>query len=148
MSGGDVLLPDLDHPLYAPFWAAAADARLTMQRCDVCGYVRWPPEPLCPECLTRGGTWTDLDGHGSIWSYAVYEHAFHPSLRSAVPYVCALVELDDGPRMISRIVGVEPSEVSIGARVSVVFESAGQPLDIPCFTPDPQIETAGVALPD
>lgn len=135
MSEAEQLLPDLEHPLYGPFWAAAGERRLAMQRCDGCGYVRWPPAPLCPECLRPGGTWSDLDGRGEIWSVAVYEHAFHPSLRAAVPYACALVELDAGPRMISRVVGVDPDAVAIGLRVAVVFEEAGAGVVLPCFAP-------------
>jgi uncharacterized OB-fold protein len=128
-------LPNPDHPLYGPFWAAAAESRLAMQRCASCGYVRWPPEPVCPECLTPGGVWNDVDGSGSVWSYAVYEHAFHESLRAELPYVCALVELDAGPRLISRIVGVEPAAVTIGMRVVPAFEEVGAGMRLPCFAP-------------
>jgi uncharacterized OB-fold protein len=140
-------LPDLDHPLYGPFWAAAAARRLSMQRCDACGYVRWPPEPLCPECLTAGGTWSELDGGGSVWSFAVYEHAFDDSLRAELPYVCALVELDAGPRMIARLVGAEPAAFEIGMRVAPAFEEIAAGVVLPCFAPlagGPSL----VALPD
>jgi uncharacterized OB-fold protein len=74
-----------------------------------------------------------LDGSGSIWSFAIYEHAYHRSLRSVVPYVCALVELDAGPRLISRVVGLAPDDVSIGLRVVVVFEEVGPGVSLPCF---------------
>lgn len=129
-------LPDLDHPVYGPFWAAAAAGRLSMQRCGGCGYVRWPPEPVCPECLSEGADWDDLSGRGSVWSFAVYEHAFDKSLRGEVPYVCALVELDAGPRLISRLVRVEPESVTIGMAVTAAFEKIGPGVKVVCFEPE------------
>jgi uncharacterized OB-fold protein len=140
------LLPDPEHPLYRPFWAAAADRRLAMQRCEACSYVRWPPEPVCPECLTPGGRWLELSGRGSLWSVAVYEHPFHPSLRASVPYACALVELDEGPRMIARVVDVDPADVPVGMRVVAVFRALEGGLVVPCFAPEPGGND--VALPD
>lgn len=128
-------LPDPEHPLYGPFWAAAADGRLAMQRCAACGHVRWPPAPRCPECLSPGGAWTDVAGGGSVWGFAVYEHAYHPGLADELPYVCALVELDAGPRMVARIVGCEPGEVAVGMRVAPRFVPLGADLRLPCFGP-------------
>jgi hypothetical protein len=137
-------LPDPEHPLYAPHWRAAADGRLAMQKCDACGYVRWPPEPLCPQCLTAGGRWTDLPTTGAVWSVAIYEHAYHPAFRDEVPYACALVELDAGPRLIGRVVGAPPDEIEIGERVSAVFPEVAPGIRLVYFEP----ERSRVALPD
>jgi uncharacterized OB-fold protein len=128
-------LPDLDHPLYGPFWRAAAAGRLSMQRCDACGYVRWPPESLCPECLAPGGSWSDIAGEGTLWSVAVYEHAFHPALREELPYACGLVELDAGPRLITRIVGAPPSDLRVGMRVAAEFVEVADGIRLACFRP-------------
>ena len=136
-------LPDPAHTLYGPHWAAAAGERLAMQRCDSCGYVRWPPEPVCPECLTEGGTWSDLPGAGAVWSFAVYEHAFHVAFREEVPYACVLVELDAGPRMIGRAEGVAPEQLAIGMRVEAVFPEVAPGLRLVSFAP-----AAGSAGPD
>ena len=137
-------LPDLEHPLYGPHWAAAADERLAMQQCASCGHVRWPPEPTCPECLAEGGRWTNVPGTGSVWSVAVYEHAFHPAFRDELPYACALVELDAGPGLIARLVDVEPDAVGIGMRVAAVFPEVAAGVRLVCFAPARQI----VAIPD
>jgi uncharacterized OB-fold protein len=131
-------LPDPSHPLYGPYWAAAAEERLAMQRCDACGYVRWPPEEVCPECLTEGGAWSDLSGSGAVWSVAVYEHAFDPTFADELPYACALVELDEGPRLIGRA----PLGTAIGARVEAVFPEVAPGVRLVCFAP------AGLADPD
>jgi uncharacterized OB-fold protein len=57
-------LPDPAHPLYGPFWTAAAEKRLVIQRCPACGALRWPPAPRCPECLAAGGDWNEIHGTG------------------------------------------------------------------------------------
>jgi uncharacterized OB-fold protein len=137
-------LPDAGHELYGPHWAAAADGRLAMQQCEACGYVRWPPEPLCPECLTEGGRWTDLPLQGTVWSVAVYEHAYHPAFREELPYTCALVELDGGPSLVTRLVDVDPTDVEIGMPVSAVFPEVAGGIRLVCFAP----VTAPVAIPD
>jgi uncharacterized OB-fold protein len=96
-------LPDPDDSVAAPHWQAAATGRVAVQRCGACAELRWPPAPICPECLTPGGTWTRLTGDGTVWSVAVYHRAFHPGLHDEVPYRVGLVELDEGPRLIARL---------------------------------------------
>jgi uncharacterized OB-fold protein len=65
--------------------------------------------------------WEPLSGKGAVWSVAVYEHAYHPAFRDELPYVCALVELDEGPRLVSRLVDADPDSVTPGLRVEAVF---------------------------
>jgi uncharacterized OB-fold protein len=141
-------LPDLEHPLYGPHWAAARQSRLALQRCERCSYLRWPPEPVCPECLLEGGRWDDVPGAGSVWSFAVYEHAFEESLRAELPYVCALVELDAGPRLIGRLVDLTPPEAEIGMRVEAVFPEIAPGVRVVCFAPAAGRERPVVASPD
>jgi uncharacterized OB-fold protein len=104
------------------FWAEAAAGRLSFQRCADCGYLRWPPATLCPECWSPASAWEPVERGGTIWSFGIYDRAFDPAFEDAVPYVVALVELDAGPRMIANVVGVEPKDVTIGMRVSAAFE--------------------------
>jgi hypothetical protein len=118
-----IVLPDLDDPVSAPFWREAAAGRLSFQRCTSCGYLRWPAAVLCPECWSPDAEWTPVAPEGSVWSYGVYERAFDPAFEDAIPYVVALVELDDGPRLISNVVEIEPQQVDVGLRVTAVFES-------------------------
>lgn len=129
-------LPDIDHPVHAPFWRAAATGSLAVQHCAVCGHRRWPPAPLCPECLSPGGEWAAVDGGGVVWSLAVYEHAYLPAFAADVPYTCALIDLDAGPRMIGRVESDGPIEV--GARVRVRFKNLGSGVCLPYFEPEPQ----------
>ena len=113
-------LPDLENEVEAPHWQAAKQGRLSVQRCSECGYLRWPPETICPECLARGGDWVDLKGEGEIWSFAVYYRAMNPAFADEVPYAVAIVRLSEGIEMIGRIKG-SPDQISIGDKVRAVF---------------------------
>ena len=59
-------MPDVEDPLTAPFWAATAERKLMVQKCAHCGYLRWPPGPVCPECQTEGGDWTEIQPTGTL----------------------------------------------------------------------------------
>lgn len=114
-------VPDVDDPRTAPFWAAAADGQLVVQRCPACGALRWPPGPVCTECLTPGGEWAPVRPTGTLYSYAEYHRALDPAFAAEVPYVVALVELDDGPRMYGRFHGPVSTQ-TVGRRVRAVFD--------------------------
>jgi hypothetical protein len=113
-------LPNLENEVEAPHWQAAKQGRLSVQRCSECGYLRWPPEMICPECLTRGGEWVDLKGEGEIWSFAVYHRAMNPAFSDEVPYAVAMIRLVEGIEMIGRIAG-PPGEIHIGQKVRAVY---------------------------
>lgn len=115
-------LPPVDDPVQKPFWAAARQHRFELQRCGDCDAFRWPPSPVCPECLTSGGEWTAAPPTGRIWSFAVYDRAYRKEFEADLPYNVALVELDAGPRMISNIIGIEPEALRIGDAVAVAFD--------------------------
>lgn len=129
-------LPDLDSSLAGPFWRAAREGRLVFQRCASCGYLRWPPAPLCPECLEPGGDWTEVDGRGSIWSFCVYEHVYHQAFRDEAPYNVALVELDAGPRLITNIVGISNEQIRVGLRVVPLFDAVSAEVTLVRFRPE------------
>lgn len=118
-----------------PFWAACARGVLQFQSCLGCGQMRYPPAILCPACNSLKFKWKPVVGAGTIYSYVVYHHAFHPAFSEDLPYVVAIVELDEGVRMVSRIVDCDPREVSIGARVKVTFRKVNNAIVLPCFRP-------------
>lgn len=115
------LLPDVSAPATAPFWEGARKHRLLMQRCAGCGLVRWPPKPVCPNCLRAGAVedWQEVADTGAIWSFIVYHRAFHPWFADKVPYNVAYVKLDAGPMFISNVLG---SGLEIGGRVKAHFD--------------------------
>jgi len=122
MSTDGRLLPDVSSPLTAPFWQAARNRRLVMQHCAGCGEIRWPPKPLCPTCL-RAGTiedWKQVADTGTIWSFAVYHRAFHPSLNDKIPYNVAYIKLDAGPMFITNV--VRTNDLAIDRRVKAYYD--------------------------
>ena len=128
-------LPDLTDEVSAPFWREAAEQRLAFQTCSACGYVRWPAAAICPECWSPDAGWTPVDPEGEVWSYGVYERAFSPAFEADVPYVVALVQLDAGPWMISNVVGVDPGDITVGMRVTAVYESFADDAALVKFRP-------------
>ncbi|WP_211210855.1 Zn-ribbon domain-containing OB-fold protein [Sporichthya polymorpha] len=108
-----------EDPLTAPFWAAARDGRLVVQRCRECQVLRWPPLDGCPECLHPEAEWTEIRPHGEVWSFVVYLRAFSKELAADVPYTVAMVKLDDGPYMVGRLETEEP--LTVGDRVEAAF---------------------------
>jgi len=127
-------LPDLDHPVEGPFWRAAAESRLEVQGCEACGYLRWPPAPICPECGVLGGRWEPIPPDGTIWSFTVYHRPLAPGLADEVPYAVGLIELDAGVRMIGRLSAPHES-LAIGGRVSARFAPIGEGPRLPEWRP-------------
>jgi uncharacterized protein len=115
-----------------PFWQAAARGVLIAQRCQECGHRQHYPRPACTRCLSQDLGWDELSGRGAVYSHTVVRQPVHASFREEAPYVLADVTLDEGIRLIARVLGAGPGDVHIGARVIVVFEPSGQ-VHLPCF---------------
>ncbi len=120
------------------FWDACKEKRLEVAACGQCQHLFLPPGPCCPQCWSTALTTQPVSGTGSVYSFAVYRRTYHPGMPA--PYVVALVELDEGPRLISNIVGCEPEAVEVDMPVQLKFESAGEFL-LPRF--EPASRTAG-----
>lgn len=114
-----------ENPDSAPYWQAAREERLVMQRCDDCGHIRFPPRLLCPSCHSAGTRWVELSGRGRVASFTVMRRAPAPAFQARVPYVLALIDLDEGPRMMANIVGDDALEVALDEPVTVCFEARG-----------------------
>ncbi|HEY7946547.1 MAG TPA: Zn-ribbon domain-containing OB-fold protein [Acidimicrobiales bacterium] len=119
------------------WWEAAGRHRLVVQRCTACGQTRHPPGPICPRCRSTASEWSDLPGTGSIFTFTVVRQAFIASLAEHLPYIVIAVELDGagGARMVSNLIDIDPSDVSIGMRVDVVWEDMGPQLAVARFRP-------------
>jgi uncharacterized OB-fold protein len=122
------------NPETAPFWEATNAGKLMLRRCPACSAVVWYPRTICPVCGAPETEWFEASGQGSVYSYTV-NHKGEGPYAPVSPYVLAYVELDEGPRMMTNIVGVPPSEVSVGQRVRVVFHDTGTGSALPRFTP-------------
>jgi hypothetical protein len=124
-----------------PFWEGIAEGELRVQRCSACGKAVFYPRAICPHCFADELTWFRAAGTGTIYSYTVAHRAFGEFAAQA-PFTVALVDLDEGVRMLTRIVDAEPGEVRIGARVRLEITSLGGGADdstdeenmaLPCF---------------
>lgn len=104
------------------FWAAAREHRLVLAHCGTCGSLHFYPRPTCPSCGSSDLGWSDAAGTGTIHALTVARRPTHPKLAERVPYVVAIVALDEGPHLTTEIVGVDPEAVSVGDRVVVEFE--------------------------
>jgi uncharacterized OB-fold protein len=113
------------------FWEAAAEGRLVAQRCQGCGGLHHPPRPMCPACQGLAFDVVDLSGCGLVYSYAVLHHPRSASF--TYPLVTALVELDEGLRLVTNLVGVEPADVKIGMPVRVTFVPTDHGMSVPVF---------------
>ena len=104
----------------ADFWAGVAEGELRLQRCSTCGVVRHPPRPMCPAC--HGLTWTTqrASGRGVVHSYVIPRVPVPPGFDDG--YIVALIELEEGVRLVSSLTGVEPDAVRNEMPVEVVFE--------------------------
>ena len=118
----------------APFWDACAEGRLSIPRCDDCGELIWYPRRFCPFCSSRSVTYVDVSGRGTVYTFTIIRRGDGP-FRDKAPYVLAYVRLDEGPVVMTNIVGVDPGSVRIDQPVQVVWEPAGEADQIPRFTP-------------
>ena len=125
--------PDPDS---APFWAGCRDHRLMLLKCVACGAFRYPPGPVCPHCRARESEWVQSPGRGKVYSWIVVTHPVPKEVYAAdVPYVVALIELDEGVRIASNIVGCAPADVCGDMRVEVRFDDVAPGVTLPRFVP-------------
>lgn len=129
-----------------PWWEAAAQHRLVVQRCENCGRYRHPPSPLCPHCRNWVSSWGEHPGTGTIYTFTRVHQPFLPDL--ALPYVIAVIDLDgleaDHVRLVTNIVDADPDQVAIGRSVEVVWEDMGPDLALPRARLAPTIQIMAV----
>jgi uncharacterized OB-fold protein len=119
----------------APYWAYARQHELRMQQCATCGYIRFPPGLLCPKCHSLDHQWARLSGKGKLYSYVVYHHAYHPSYKNDLPYAVVIIQLAEGPRMESNIVGCKMEDLRIDMPLEVCFDDVTDTVTLPKFKP-------------
>ena len=114
-----------------PYWEGVAHGELLIQRCEACGRAVFYPRSVCPHCSADRLGWERASGHGTVYSYTVVHQAYGP-FAGQTPFVVALVDLDEGVRMLTRLKG-GPEVAQIGVRVRVVFEQVDEELSLPYF---------------
>src|SRR5262249_15576750 len=107
---------------------------LVAQACSDCGRLRHPPRPMCPHCGSLQSEPRGLAGTGTLYSYGILHHPQHPAFD--YPVLAALVELDEGVRLVRSLVDAEPAAVRVGMRVVVTFVPTADRVLIPVFRPE------------
>jgi len=115
------------------FCEGAKRGRITMQQCKACGHIRYPISHCCPKCLALEFEWKDLSGRGEVYSYVVFYQLYNAAFKEDIPYNVAMVQLEEGPRMYSNIVGVDNDAVKVGDKVEAVFDAVTLEVSIPRF---------------
>ena len=118
----------------AHFWQGGRDGELRFLRCDDCGFLIHPPQPICPRCLSKSLAPHAVSGRGEVVAFTINEHAWNPTMPPR--YVIAMVGLDEqeGLRLVTNVVGCEPDDVHIGMRVEVEFDQYDE-VWLPMFRP-------------
>ena len=112
-----------------PFFDAAADAVLLLQRCNICEAYLWPLREICTECLSTDLSWAPSNVKGAVHSFVIMHRLFHPAFQEDVPYNLTVVQLDEGPRVTSIIKGTNNEEIEVGMNVSANWHDVnGTPL--------------------
>lgn len=118
-----------------PFWEGCREHVLKIQKCGNCGTLRWPPAFICPNCLSADKEWIHVSGRGRVYTFAVYHVAPYPGFKTELPYVVALVALDEGPHMMTNIIDCAAGDVYCEMPVAVAWDDVNDEFSIPRFRP-------------
>jgi uncharacterized OB-fold protein len=116
------------------FWDGVSGHKLLIQRCTACARLRHPPRPMCPHCNALSWDTLESAGRGAVFSFVMPLHPPYPWFE--YPYIVVLVDLDEGIRLVSNLVGIAPADVTIGMRVEVFYEHFDDGLVLPQFRPE------------
>jgi uncharacterized OB-fold protein len=122
-------------PLTQPYWDGAREQKLLFQQCRKCGANWHPPMPICPQCHSSEIDWLAAAGGGAVYTYTIVHHPTHPAFTDKVPYVVAVVELDEGPRIVVNIKNCDVTDVRGGMRVGIFFEDVSEGFRLPQAQP-------------
>ncbi len=117
------------------FFEGARQGRFMLQRCGGCGACRFVARERCDACRSREYTWEQASGRATVVSFAVMHQRYHPAFYDELPYPLAVVELEEGPRLITSVVGVSAEELKAGMAMQAVYEEIGEGVVLPKFKP-------------
>ena len=117
------------------FWEGCRAHELRFQKCNSCGLIRWPSSIICPECYSDSAEWIKASGRGSVYTYAVFHQAYHPGFENELPYITAVIALEEGPHFMSNIVDCKPEDIGCDMPVEVVWDDITEEYTLPKFSP-------------
>jgi uncharacterized OB-fold protein len=119
-----------------PFWNGAAAGRLLIKRCRACSRAHFYPRPFCPYCWSEEVEWEEASGRAALYSWSVVHVNDLPPFAEQVPYVAAIVDLNEGPRMMTNVVECPAGSLQAGMPLRVVFREQADGVTVPVFRPD------------
>ena len=122
-------------PESIPFWEGAKNHQLMIQKCSDCGHHWFPPSTVCTGCGSRNIEWIASSGKGAIFSFVVFHKLYHKGWDGEIPYAVAIIELEEGARILSNVIGTQVKTVKCDMSVEVVFEDETDELTLPKFKP-------------
>jgi uncharacterized OB-fold protein len=118
-----------------PFWDAARAGRLLVKRCADCRAAHFYPRPFCPRCWSPSVSWEEASGRAVLYTWSVVHHNDLPPFSERLPYVAAVVDLAEGPRMLTNVVDCEAERLRVGLPLQVTYRSITEQVTIPVFAP-------------
>ena len=118
-----------------PFWDAAREHKLKLQKCGDCGKFWFPCSTRCNHCRSGNFAWEEVSGRGKVFSFVVYHRLYHKGWADELPYVVAVIELEEGPRILSTVTEIPALDVVCDMPVKVVFDDVAPDVTIPKFAP-------------
>jgi uncharacterized OB-fold protein len=118
-----------------PFWEGCKQGKLLLQYCDVCQQSQFYPRLYCMHCGAQQLRWIEASGRGVVYSFTVIRQNKSPEFREDVPYNVALIQLEEGPRMMSNVVDIAPEDLRVELPVMVVFDPVSAEISLPRFRP-------------
>lgn len=118
-----------------PFWDATRQERLLIRRCRACGKPSFYPRSFCPACWSEDVVWEEASGRASLYTWSVVHRNDLPPFPGRVPYVAAVVDLEEGPRMMTNVVDCSFDELRIGMALTVAFRAETDDIAVPVFKP-------------
>ena len=138
MSAARFDLPAPD-PSTEQWWAATRDGKLLIKRCRGCGRTHHYPRPFCPHCWSGDVEWEEASGRGTVYTYSTVHVNDLPPFGAKVPYTVAIVELDEGPRLMTNLVDTDGVELRVGLPVEVTFVDQTDEFTLAMFRPAPSV---------
>lgn len=124
--------------LTKPFWDATKRGELVMQRCVHCANWIFYPREQCPFCMSQELTWAPVTGRGRVYAFTIVYQSAHPAFQQEAPYVFAVIQLDEGVRMVSNVIGIPPDQVKVDMPVRATFQEASPDWTLVKFEPIPE----------
>lgn len=122
-------------PESAPFWQGCRDHKLLLQYCTTCAKHQFYPRVICANCMSEQLEWREASGRGTVETYTIVTRAVSDAYAADVPYIIALITLEEGPRLMSNVIGCDVESVKCGLAVEVVFERWSDKITMPKFLP-------------